>query len=349
MQKINFVPGRSANLSKYDPTLSDRVKNPSLNKRPTASVELLTKINQAWMEGGVSKLNMDFGPIEDQFTPEERSRQVSGNIQDKSNSKNDLTTSELTVVNKTQMHFNKKHEPQQDKVKRKESVESPTRKHHLLKNTDVEKPCRICSKMNKMTKMYYYDRAFFCEECYVTVSQRFKKINRCGNCKSDPDRVVVIKFIMANPFVKNEGSLLFTREKKVDLFYNYLNKYSGMVTKSFELNRALLLISNNLVTPISTFAEVKICSSCKPVLFKCAVCKYMSHKDEMFVVQKCSHAYCLDCLATIFLKKYNHKKEFTCKGSFCWSKTPLVNVLQFLTDKLSQIEAEYNFNTSKAA
>ena len=232
---------------------------------------------------------------------------------------------------------------QQQKPKGPE-FESPSRKGKFLVTNDTEKACRICSQPNKLSKMYYYDSSFFCGKCYAEVSVRFKKksLNSCSGCaKNQSDKILGIKFLVGNKCVKNAGSLLFTKEKKVDRYYEYLKNINSMPLKSPELKRALELISNNIVTSLSTFADIKVCKTCCKDFDQCCICKLTLHKSELFSGDKCEHRYCLDCLTLIFLKKYKEKKEFTCKGKLCWKKTALEAVLAHLLKELDKLEREY--------
>ena len=333
-------------VPKSDPTLSDKAKDPRYNKRPTASVELLNRINQTWIENHQVRPEMDFGPLEDRNN---ETRLLDPSAVDLRSDSQQLGFQQSQFTDQPSDRSPKKADLQPTVSLQTSDQDILTRKNQLLKRNDTDKPCRICSKPHRMTKMYYYDRAFFCADCYVVLAQRFKKINRCASCKSEPERVLILKFIMANPFVKSQGSLLFTREKKVDLFYTHMNKYSTIIHKDNDLLRTLQLISNNLVTPVSTFVEIKVCAKCQTLIVKCVICKNLICKQEAFCGDKCNHHYCLDCISIIFLKKYLQKKEFTCKGHFCWTKTLLVKVMQFLMGSLSTLEAECNLNNSRAS
>ena len=222
--------------------------------------------------------------------------------------------------------------------------ESMTRKTKFLANSETQKACRICNKVFKMTKMYYFDHSFFCETCYGTASQKLKKkgLQQCAGCSQIPDKVLIVKFILSNKFTKNQGSLLFTKEMSVQPYYEYLHKYSAMIAKSQKLDRALVLISNNVTTPFTTMAELKLCKKCISDFSKCCVCKDTLYKQEMFKGDSCIHSYCIDCLSLIFLKKYVTKTQFTCKGKLCWKKSSLEQALNFITQSLETIQEEFS-------
>jgi len=330
---------QSPTKRKTDLRLSEKVSQIEAKKRPTASVELLNQISHTWLkrlEAGTdsSSLKADAGAGGANPAPTQVSH-ISNFNNTSAQKKVDLTPiEERHPISKEELI---------------PEVEGPTRKKLFLQSSDSEKPCRSCSKVEKLTKMYYYDRSFFCEQCYSVVSKRIKSkgMQNCSGCNERAERIMVVKFIMTNKLVRNEGSLLFTREKKVDLYYSYMNRYSSMPLKPMQLEKVLLLISNNIITPVSSFAEIKICMRCMNTLFdKCSVCKFLLHNNELFKVDKCQHSYCLDCLSLIFLKKYKLKQCFTCKGSFCWHKTDLENVLHYLLNKLEVLQAEYTKNTA---
>ena len=289
-------------------------------RRPTGTEELLQQINTAWNVTASPERNKQEQPLSPNpaerekfdFSPLEAKQQSTGN-------------------------------PPADQLD-SPILGSPSRKGKFLVTNDTEKLCRICAQPNKMSKMLYYDRSFFCGKCYADVSLRFKKksLNLCSGCLRDQSwKILGIKFLASNKCVKNDGSLLFTKDKKVDKYYEYLNKLASMPLKSPELEKGLLLISNNIVTPLSTFADIKVCRTCDKNFSKCCVCNLTLHKMDMFIGEKCSHPYCLDCLALIFLKKYHQKAEFTCKGSMCWKKNSLEKVLSHLINVLGTLEKEY--------
>jgi hypothetical protein len=289
-------------------------------KRPTANVDLMNQINQVLlaklMNDSGSKQNsspkldrpLDFTPLEDKNPPEETSGSRRRSDMDESQS------------------------------------DSMTRKTRFLTQSDTDKACRLCSKLFKMAKMYYFDGSFFCKDCYPTACQKLKQkgINSCGGCKRESAKLLIIKFILSNKFSRAQGSLLFTRDKKVEPYYGYLHRYSLMIAKSQPLERALLLVSNNIVTPLTTWAEVKCCKSCVDDFAKCCMCKDLVFKDELFKADSCGHPYCLDCITVVFLKKYADKREFTCKASFCWKKTSLDRTMNFIIKSLDQLENEIN-------
>ena len=287
-------------------------------KRPTANVELMHQINQAL----ITKLLNDSG------------KKTSSPL------KLDRPLDFTPLEEKTQ--------PQDSSGTRKQSssaiVESDvvTRKTRFLTQSDTDKPCRLCSKVFKMTKMYYYDGSFFCDACYSTASQKLKKkgINSCPGCAKESAKILIIKFILSNTFTRNQGSLLFTKEKKVEPYYGYLQKYALVVPKAKSLEQGLTLISNNIVTPVTTYAEIKTCKTCSESFDKCCMCKDLLYKSELFKSDACSHAYCLDCLSLLFLKKYVQKLEFTCKASFCWKKTSLDHALRFIVQSLEALQTE---------
>ena len=70
------------------------------------------------------------------------------------------------------------------------------------------------------------------------------------------------------------------------------------------------------------------------------MCKDLLYNSELFKSDACSHAYCLDCLSLLFLKKYVQKLEFTCKASFCWKKTSLDHALRFIVQSLEALQTE---------
>lgn len=293
-----------------------------LKKRPTASIELMKQISQAMHNKlasdsfsgqtsplrSVSKEIFDMTPLEDK---------------DAEGPQNDRKLSDTTV-----------------------SLEgdSMNRKTKFLANSNTQKPCRICAKVFKMTKMYYFDQSFFCEACYNTASQKLKKkgMQECAGCDKEPHSVLIVKFILANKFTQNRGSLLFTKDMNVQPYYEYLHKYSAMIAKSPKLNTALVLISNNVTTPVTTMAEVKLCKNCINDFAKCCVCKDTLCKQELFKSDSCSHLYCIDCLALIFLKKYVSKTQFTCKGKLCWKKNSLEKAMEFITKSLETIQEAFS-------
>lgn len=191
--------------------------------------------------------------------------------------------------------------------------------------------------------MYYFDHSFFCDSCYGTACQKLKKkgMQTCAGCNQQTTKVLIVKFILSNKFTKNQGTLLFTKEMNVQPYYGYLHKYTAMVSKSPTLDRALLLISNNITTPVTTMAELKLCKTCVGDFGKCCVCKDTLYKQEMFKSDSCHHVYCLDCLSLIFLKKYVSKNELTCKGTLCWKKSSLDRAMRFITASLETVQEEF--------
>lgn len=328
-QQPGHQPAQLANEGATSP-LRDKQHQLDLlaKKRPTASVELLQQISDTWMKTkgdgpGIgssaratlqSQKKLDFSPLE---------------------ARDSLITAQLTKSPDSKTN-------PAGGVSR-DSAAVMTRKHKFLQNSESEKNCLICSKTQKMTQMYYYDRCFFCSNCYGLLAQRFKSkgLNNCSGCFNESTKILVVKFFLTNPFVKNQGSLLFTREKMMDKYFEYFTTCSSMPVKSQDLDRVLKLISNNVMTKVNTNAEVKVCSTCVSQFHVCSLCKFQIHQKEYFTNGKCDHGYCLDCLTLVFMKKYPHKKEFTCKGSLCWKKTSLDKAMEYLLVKLASLEEEF--------
>lgn len=289
-------------------------------KRPTANVELMNQINQVLLaklmnDSGQKKSSPSKNERNLDFTPLEEKKEGEDTLGNRRNSETDPKEADMV-----------------------------TRKTRFLTQTDTDKACRLCSKVFKMVKLYYFDGSFFCETCYNTACQKLKKkgINSCPGCTKESSKVLVIKFFLPNKFTNAQGSLLFTREKKVEPFYGFLHRYSLMISKSSQLEKALLLVANNIVTPLNTWAEVKSCKNCAEDFIRCVKCKDLIYKDELFKGESCGHPYCLDCLTLIFLKKYADKKEFTCKASFCWKKSSLDKALNFIVKSLEEVQSEIN-------
>lgn len=294
-------------------TLDEKLKTVSAKskmKRPTSNNELLRQISATW----INRLGQDQNQlIDDKLDPP------------------------LKQAADTQ-----------PKEQAAQKVDSPSkqfssRKTMMIEMSDSEKPCRICSKITKMTKLYYFDGSFFCNNCYGTLSKRFKKkdVYKCSGCRSNPERILIVKFLLSNKFVRDQGSLTFTKEKRSDKMVGHLSRLAQVPLKTPEFEKLLLLVSNNLVTPVSQMAEVKLCQKCILDFETCTKCGFLFYKDELFKVAKCKHAYCTDCLTLIFLKKYMVKTEFTCKASFCWKKTDLTDVYHYLLNVLSKLESEF--------
>jgi hypothetical protein len=294
-------------------TLDEKLKTVSAKskmKRPTSNNELLRQISATW----INRLGQDQNElIDDKIDPP-------------------LKPAETPLPNQVS----------------EQKVDSPSkqfssRKTMMIEMSDSEKPCRICSKITKMTSLYYFDGSFFCNNCYGTLSKRFKKkdVYKCAGCRSNPERILIVKFLLSNKFVRDQGSLTFTKEKRSDKLVAHLSRMAQIPLKTPEFEKLLLLISNNLVTPVSQMAEVKLCQKCILDFETCTKCGFLFLKEELFKVAKCNHAYCTDCLTLIFLKKYLVKKEFTCKASFCWKKTDLAEVYQYLLQVFHKLESEF--------
>ena len=327
MIKSNFKKNTTSTDERGKINLKDKMQATDV-RRPTATVDILEKVSQTWQ-------------IFSQKTkPSDKDN--TNNIQN-----NETHKFDFTPIEHPQGESQEPLAPSKQIYELSES--SRSRKSMLMIINDTQKLCRICAKANIISKMYYFDGSFFCGNCYVEVSKRFKKkgVHCCSGCKKpDPQKIIGIKYILQNKFIRNQGSLLFTKEKKIDGFYEFVHKYSSIPLKSADLEKVLYLASNNIITPLSTFADIKICNPCSSEFIKCSVCKFILHKNEMFRVDKCEDPYCLDCLTLIFLKKYIVKKEFTCKAKFCWKKTSLEKVMQYLLVKLDFLEKEHSKKTS---
>ena len=228
----------SPSRKKTDIKLSEKASMLEAKKRPTASVELLTQMHQTWQkkleaEGTQPGLTHERSG---QFTiPDAKLSSNTTEIsafEPKPNEQKTTSSTDMTSIAKNTTKQTQQLVPIAEKDK-----EGQTRKRVFIQGSDTERPCRGCSKVDKMTKMYYYDRSFFCEGCYSVVAQRFKSkgVQKCCCCHDKAQRIMVIKFILSNKQVRNEGSLLFTREKRVELYYDYINRFSSMPLKNMSV------------------------------------------------------------------------------------------------------------------
>lgn len=223
-----------------------------------------------------------------------------------------------------------------------EMAKNLTRKDMFIAGAETKTICRTCNSEESLSNMYFYEKSFFCAKCITMIERRFKSKahDKCISCQKPSSKVILAKFIPSNPLVKHKSSMICTKPKKIDKYFDYLQKYASMPLKTPDIEKLIGLINDNLVTPVSTFSQFKLCKSCIDNFRHCSVCKFLHHKNELFIAS-CKHVYCLDCLALLYMKKWTSKEQFTCKAPLCWKKTSLESVEKFLRKQLEKVSSEF--------
>lgn len=212
---------------------------------------------------------------------------------------------------------------------------------HLKDVIAIKYYCRVCNYEYPYSSMYYFDHSFFCGMCFGKMGKRFKskQVATCAICQTFDAPFIHIKYYIIDAYIKNPGTLSFTKPKQIDKTYLLLSKLSARYKSDLRFLKILKLLQDNLAVPLSTHAKLRVCDRCKNAISRCCKCSSKISDKEAFKSQNCAHKYCIDCLSHVFLKKYGTKKFFTCKsGILCRKKTDLEIAKGFLEKKLELLE-----------